>query len=120
MLLLDRDLVDLGHRLSLFGADFERQPRDAGHDDGLAGADSLRTGRAPDLAMDAHSARRAALVERNAFGADERLRPDPRTPAPGAAHPEARLSELDRQADQDRDDPPARREDEQSERDGDD
>jgi len=98
----------------------ERKFGDARHEDGLSGGDSLWAIRAPGLTVDAHATGRPALVERHAFRSDERLGSDPRTPASGAAHPEARLAELDGQADDDRDDAPPGREDEEGQRDGDD
>jgi hypothetical protein len=68
--------------------------------------------------VDAHAPGRAALVEGHALRSDERLGSDPRTPASGAAHPEAGLAELDRQADDDRDNAPPGREDEEGQGDG--
>jgi hypothetical protein len=67
-----------------------------------------------------HASGRPAVVYGDSLGSDERLRSYPRAAAPRAADPEARLAELDRQARQDRDDAPARRQDEERERDGDD
>jgi hypothetical protein len=70
--------------------------------------------------VDAHASRRATVVDCDAFRSEQRLGADSRAAAPGASHPEARLAELDRQADDDRDDAPARREDEEGQRDGED
>jgi hypothetical protein len=106
--------------MSLFAAHFERQVRDSCHDDLLTRPCSFGARRPPGLALDAHATGRTALVERDALGADERLRADPRACAPREPDPERRLAELDREADDDRNDSPARRQDEQSQRDGDD
>ena len=119
-LLFERDLVDRGHELSLFTAHFEREARNAAHDHPLTGVDSLRAVRPPGLAVDAHAPRGPAVVDGDPLGSDECLRSDPRGAAPRAAYQEARLAELDRQADEDRDDAPARRQDEERKRDGDD
>ena len=106
--------------MSLFTAHFERETRNAAYDHPLTGVDSFRTVRAPGLAVHAHAPRGPAVVHGYPLGSDERLRSDPRGAPPGAAYPEARLAELDRQAGEDREDAPARRQDEERERDGDD
>jgi len=104
--------------MSLFTAHFEREARNAAHDHPLTGVDSLAAVRPPGLAVHAHASRGLAVIDGYALGSDECLRSDPRGAAPGTAYPESRLAELDRQAGEDRDDAPARRQDEERERDG--
>jgi len=106
--------------MSLFTAHFEREARNAAHDHPLTGVDSLHAVRPPGLTVHAHAPRGPAVVDGDAFRSDERLGSDPRGAASGAANPEGRLPELDRQAGEDRDDAPTRRQDEERERDGDD
>jgi hypothetical protein len=99
-------------------AHFERQPRDAGDHDGHAYVGSFGTDRAPDFAVHPDAPRRLAFVDDDALGTEERLAPDSRPPASGATDPEARLTELDRQPGEDRQDAPARRQDEERQCDG--
>jgi hypothetical protein len=98
--------------VSLFRAHFERQPGDPEHDDSVPLVDAVPAERAPRFAPNAHSAGGTAITQRDALGVDERLGSDPRPQPARDPDPERRLAELDRDPDEDRQDPEVPRQDE--------
>ncbi len=75
--------------------------------------------RAPRLAAHANAPRRPAVAQRDAFRVDQRFGPDPRTQAARDPDPKRRLAQLDRDPDEDRDDPEVPRQDEDRQEEGD-
>ena len=98
----------------------QRQAGDSLDDDCIPRTGPFGADGSPPLSPNPHLALRTALGHGNAFGADERLRPDRRLSSARDSDPEGGLAELDRHPDQDRGDPPARRQDEDSQEDGED
>jgi hypothetical protein len=126
--LLDRDFIDPGHErecsagasASVLAAHEQLQAVQALDDDRVAGVRAFRADRRPSLAFDSDLTLGPALRERDAFRADQRLGTDLRPPPAREADPEAGLTDLDQDPRDDRRDPPARREDEDRQEDGDD
>jgi hypothetical protein len=98
----------------------QRQAGDSLDDDSVPRVGPFRAHGSPPLSPNPHLTLRTALGHDYAFGADERLRPDRRLSSARDSDPERRLTELDRHPDHDRGDPPARRQDEDSQEDGED
>src|SRR5262245_14511761 len=110
----------LATKASLFGAHEERKAVHALDDDLVPGVRTLVANRLPALPADAHATPRPAVAHDNPRGAQERLGADLGTPALRKPDPDPGLTQLDRHADDDCRDPPARRQDEHGQEDGED
>jgi hypothetical protein len=98
----------------------QRQAGDSLDDDSVPRVGPFRAVGPPPLSSNPHLALRTAFGYGYAFGADERLRPDRRLSSARDSDPEGGLTELDRHPDDDRHDAPGRRQDEDSQEDGED
>jgi hypothetical protein len=98
----------------------QRQAGDSLDDDSVPRVGPIKADGSPPFSSNPHLALWTALGHGYPFGADERLRPDRRLSSARDSDPEGGLAELDRHPDQDRGDPPPRRQDEDSQEDGED
>jgi hypothetical protein len=110
----------LATALSLFTTHLQRQAGDSVDNDGVPRTGSVRTEGSPSLSTNPNVALGTALGHGHAFRSDERLGPDCRLPPLGEPDPEGGLAQLDRHPDENRRDPPARRQDEDRQEDGED
>ena len=98
----------------------QRQAGDALDDDRVPRVGPFRADGSPPLSSNPHLALRTALGHGYAFGAGQRLGPDRRLSSARDSDPERGLAELDRHPDHDGGDPPAGRQDEDGQEDGED
>ena len=110
----------LATALSLFRTHLQRQAGDSLDDDWIPRIGPVRADGSPALSANPHLALGTAVGHGHALGAGKRLRPDRRLPPPREPEPEGCLAELDRHPDEDCRDPPARRQDEDRQEDGED
>jgi len=98
----------------------QREARDALDDDRLSGVGAVVANCLPSLPVNTHLAPWPAVAHGDAFGTHEPFSADRRLPTLRKPDPETSLAELDRHPHHDRGDPPAGRQDEDRQENGED